>query len=114
MSDVLTTGMRFRTLNINLLRAWHRLDDYNREVLAIEIDTVHVANVDTSLPALRVKRVLESVIEWRGKPTQIRIDNGPEFLAGDLVDWCNANKIHLQYIQPGKPTQNDTGSEMIH
>lgn len=49
MSDVLTTGMRFRTLNI--------IDDYNREVLAIE--------VDTSLPALRVKRVLESVIEWK-------------------------------------------------
>jgi putative transposase len=90
MSDVLTTGMRFRTLNI--------IDDYNREVLAIE--------VDTSLPALRVKRVLESVIEWRGKPTQIRTDNGPEFLAGELVSWCEQNRIHLQYIQPGKPTQN--------
>ena len=88
MSDVLTTGMRFRTLNI--------IDDYNREVLAIE--------VDTSLPALRVKRVLESVVEWRGKPTQIRTDNGPEFLAGELVSWCEQNKIHLQYIQPGKPS----------
>jgi putative transposase len=82
----------------------HRLDDYNREVLAIEADTAHVAGVDTSLPALRVKRVLESVIEWRGKPTQIRTDNGPEFLAGDLVDWCEQNRIHLQYIQPGKPS----------
>lgn len=90
MSDVLTNGMRFRTLNI--------IDDYNREVLAIEIDT--------SLPALRVKRVLESVIEWRGKPTQIRTDNGPEFIASYLVDWCEENTIHLQYIQPGKPTQN--------
>jgi len=90
MSDVLTSGQRFRTLNI--------IDDFNREALAIE--------VDTSLPAARVKRVLQAVIAWRGKPAQIRTDNGPEFIAGELSDWCSSNHIHLQYIQPGKPTQN--------
>jgi putative transposase len=90
MSDVLTSGKRFRTLNI--------IDDYNREALAIE--------VDTSLPAARVKRVLEEVIAWRGKPAQIRTDNGPEFIAAELSDWCESQQIHLQYIQPGKPTQN--------
>src|SRR5688500_18979837 len=90
MSDSLTTGKRFRTLNI--------IDDYNREVLCIE--------VDTSLPAARVKRVLQQVIAWRGKPTQIRTDNGPEFIASELFDWCQNQHIHLQYIQPGKPTQN--------
>lgn len=90
MSDVLMNGKRFRTLNI--------IDDYNREALAIE--------VDTSLPAARVKRVLQEVISWRGKPAQIRTDNGPEFIAGELALWCEKENIHLQYIQPGKPTQN--------
>jgi putative transposase len=90
MSDVLTNGKRFRTFNI--------IDDYNREALAIE--------VDTSLPAARVKRVLQEVISWRGKPAQIRTDNGPEFIAGELALWCEKENIHLQYIQPGKPTQN--------
>lgn len=90
MSDVLISGKRFRTLNI--------IDDYNREALAIE--------VDTSLPAARVKRVLQEVISWRGKPAQIRTDNGPEFIAFELSAWCEKEYIHLQYIQPGKPTQN--------
>jgi putative transposase len=89
-SDVLTSGKRFRTLNI--------IDDCNREALSIE--------VDTSLPAARVKRVLEEVIAWRGRPAQIRTDNRPEFIAAELFDWCEAQQIHLQYIQPGKPTQN--------
>jgi putative transposase len=90
MSDVLISGKRFRTLNI--------IDDYNREALAIE--------VDTSLPAARVKRVLQEVIAWRGKPAQIRTDNGPEFIAFELSEWCENEQIYLQYIQPGKPTQN--------
>jgi putative transposase len=90
MCDVLMNGKRFRTLNI--------IDDYNREALAIE--------VDTSLPAARVKRVLQEVISWRGKPAQIRTDNGPEFIAFELSEWCKSQNIHLQYIQPGKPTQN--------
>jgi len=46
------------------------MDDYNRESLAIE--------VDTSLPSLRVIRVLERLVEYRGKPEAIRVDNGPE------------------------------------
>ncbi len=62
MGDVLMNGKRFRTLTI--------IDDYNREALAIE--------VDTSLPADRVKRVFQEVISRRGKPAQIRTDNGPE------------------------------------
>ena len=90
MSDALVSGRRFRTLNL--------IDDYNREALAIEIDT--------SLPSERVIRVLEKVIFWRGKPTQVRVDNGPEFISNKLMQWCEANDIKLVYIQPGKPTQN--------
>ena len=36
-------------------------------------------------------------------PKQIRLDNGPELLAGEFVDWCDENEIELAYIQKGKP-----------
>jgi len=90
MSDALVDGRKFRVLNV--------IDDFNRESLAIE--------VDTSLPARRVIRVLERIIARRGKPTCIRTDNGPEFISHLLQEWCESNRIRLVYIQPGKPTQN--------
>jgi putative transposase len=90
MSDSLSDGRLLRTFNV--------LDDYNREGLGIE--------VDLSLPSGRVIRSLEQIIEWRGKPGAIRLDNGPENIAQSLVDWANGKRITLIYIQPGKPTQN--------
>jgi len=90
MCDSLVDGRRFRLLNI--------IDDYNRESLAIEIDT--------SLPALRVIRTLQRLIETRTKPQSIRVDNGPEFISDKLQQWCDDQKIRLQFIQPGKPVQN--------
>ncbi len=90
MSDALQSGRKLRTFNL--------IDDFNREVLAIEIDT--------SLPAERVIRVLEQVIDWRGIPKRIRVDNGPEFISVKLAAWCEERGIQLQFIQPGKPTQN--------
>lgn len=90
MSDSLVDGRRFRLFNV--------LDDFNRESLAIE--------VDTSMPSLRVIRVLNRIIEQRGKPANLRSDNGPEFISHLLQQWCEDNGITLQYIQPGKPTQN--------
>ena len=62
MADRLGDGRAFRLLNV--------LDDYNLEGLGIE--------VDFSLSADRVIRSLNRIIEWRGKPESIRVDNGPE------------------------------------
>jgi len=90
MCDSLVDGRRFRLLNI--------IDDYNRESLVIEIDT--------SLPAMRVIRTLNRLIETRSKPKVIRVDNGPEFISDRLKQWCDEQKIALQFIQPGKPSQN--------
>lgn len=90
MSDALAQGRRFRTLNV--------IDDCNREALAIEIDL--------SLPAARVTRVLERLVELHGTPAQIRMDNGPEFVSITLADWAEKHSVHLEFIQPGKPTQN--------
>jgi len=90
MSDALTDGRKFRTFNL--------IDDFNREVLAVE--------ADTSLPAKRVVRVLERVIWERGKPSFIRVDNGPEFISSTLGAFCKDQGIILQFIKPGKPMQN--------
>jgi putative transposase len=49
---------------------------------------------------------LNQIIEWRGKPDSIRVDNGPEYVSGKLVEWAEKRNICLQYIQPGKPQQN--------
>jgi putative transposase len=90
MSDSFAGGRPFRTLNI--------LDDFNREVVWIE--------VDTSLPAERVIRVLEMAAIGRGLPKQIRMDNGPELISGALTKWAEQKGVELVHIQPGKPAQN--------
>jgi putative transposase len=54
------------------LRLLNVLDDFNREGLGIE--------VDFSLPAERVVRSLNNIMEWRGKPMTIHIDNGFEYI----------------------------------
>ena len=74
------------------------IDDFNREALGIE--------VDFSLPSERVIRALDQIIAWRGKPSIIRADNGPELVSGRLMEWAAKHQIHIQHIQPGKPQQN--------
>jgi putative transposase len=90
MSDGLFCGRRFRTFNV--------VDDFNREALAIEIDL--------SLPAQRVIRVLERLVSWRGQPQKLRMDNGPEFISIALAQWAEEHGVELEFIKPGKPTQN--------
>lgn len=57
-------------------------------------------------PAPRVTRVLDRVSLVRGYPDQIRVDNGPEFISMALADWADEHDVELEFIQPGKPTQN--------
>ena len=90
MSDSLSNGRTFRTLNI--------IDDFNREALWIE--------VDTSLPAERVVCVLEGLLLGRATPKQIRMDNGPELISQRFENWAKQKQIELIHIQPGKPAQN--------
>ena len=74
------------------------IDDFNREGLTID--------VDFSLPAERVVRALDRVIEWRGKPAVLRCDNGPEYVSKTLELWAKERDIHLEFIQPGNLQQN--------
>ena len=90
MSDSLVNGRKFRTLNV--------MDDCSREALAIE--------VDTSISSKRVIRVLERIIQQRGKPQVIRVDNGPEYTSKEFELWAKDQQIEIRYIQPGRPMQN--------
>jgi putative transposase len=90
MHDSLVSGRTFRTLNV--------IDDFNREALTIEIDT--------SLPAARVVRVLDALAAWRGYPQRLRSDNGPEFISSKLDEWAEKNGVLLDFIELGKPAQN--------
>jgi putative transposase len=90
MSDSLTDGRRIRVFNV--------IDDYNREAL--------MTKVGISFPAQRVTRLLNQLLEERGKPNYIRCDNGTEFTAKDFIGWADYNNVKIIFIQPGKPTQN--------
>jgi len=90
MSDSLYSGRRFRVLNI--------IDDYNREALWMEIDT--------SIGSQSLVEVMSLLIRESGKPLQVRVDNGPEFISSNFTHYCNKHNIEIKYIQPGKPTQN--------
>lgn len=72
---------------------WHQC----REGLGIEIDF--------SLPAERVVRPLNQIIEWRGAPGTILAVHGPEYVSGTHREWAENRGITLAYIQPGKPQQ---------
>jgi len=67
MHDQLEDGRSFRLLNI--------LDDFNRDGLGIE--------VDFSIPAERVIRTLDHLIEWSGKPNRIR--HGHKYTIGTIA-----------------------------
>jgi putative transposase len=88
--DNLASGRKFRTLNL--------MDGFTRESPRIE--------VDTSLPGLRVVRVLEEVARQRGYPQAIQVDNGPEFISRVVDQWAFKHSVELHFIAPGKPTEN--------
>lgn len=90
MSDALWDGRRFRTFNV--------IDDFNREALAVEIDT--------GISARRVVRILDQIAVWRGLPAKIRFDNGPELTALAVADWAEENGVELAFIKPDCPMQN--------
>jgi DNA-binding LytR/AlgR family response regulator len=59
-----------------------------------------------SLPSRRVVRILTELVALHGRPSAVRVDNGPEFTAQPFVDWCAEHGVATHYIQPGKPDQN--------
>ena len=90
MADQLYDGQRFRLLTL--------VDNHTRESLAL-----HVAQ---RVRGMDVVKVLERVVDDRGRPGSIRVDNGPEFISKDLDLWAYWNGVKLDFSRPGKPTDN--------
>ena len=86
----LATGRMVRILSV--------VDAYTRECLALE--------ADTSLGSGRMTRVLERVITERGRPENVRSDNGPEFTSRCMLGWAADWNVGLVHIQPVRPMQN--------
>lgn len=88
--DVLADGRRIRLFTL--------VDDFSRECRALE--------VDTSLSGQRVSRILEALRLADRLPGTIVCDNGTEFTSKAMLKWSMDKGIKLNFIEPGKPTQN--------
>lgn len=90
MHDYLLTKRKVRLLTIE--------DRVSREGLAVD--------PDFSIRSRRVIRTLDEIAELRGYPTRLRVDNGPENIAGAMLQWSVDHNVLLHFIDPGKPAQN--------
>jgi putative transposase len=90
VADSLSDGRRIRVLTV--------IDSFTRECLALKIAR--------SLPASSVTEALEHVIEKRGQPRTIQVDNGTEFTSKHFDAWAYCRGIEVDFIRPGKPIDN--------
>jgi putative transposase len=90
MSDELYNGQRIKLLTL--------VDNFTRESLVIE--------VSDRLGGQRLVEVLMQVVQEKGLPKTIKVDNGPEFTSKILDQWAYLNGVELDFIRPGKPTDN--------
>jgi putative transposase len=88
--DVTVDGRILKLLNV--------IDEYTRECPAIV--------VGRSIDADRVVACLDRLSIERGAPAYVRFDNGPEFIAAAVADWCRFNAVGSVFIDPGCPWQN--------
>jgi putative transposase len=88
--DTTADGRTLKMLNV--------IDEFTREALAIE--------VDRSIDADGVVDVLDRLALTQGAPHYVRFDNGPEFVAHAVSDWCRFNGAGSLFIDPGSPWQN--------
>jgi putative transposase len=90
-SDVTSCGRHIRFFNV--------IDEFTRTALAII--------PRRSFKASDVVAMLEDIIAETGTaPTYVRCDNGPEFTAAALIEWCNTAGVDTAFIDLGSPWQN--------
>ena len=88
--DETADGRPVKILNVS--------DEFTREALA--------TNAARRITAAGTMAVLDQIREHRGAPQFLRMDNGPEFIADTLRDWCKEQNIKANYCDPGSPWQN--------
>lgn len=87
--DQLVNGRAFRILTV--------VDKYSRESILLEADF-----------ALNGQRVVEAFNKLGDHPLPqaITVDNGTEFTSRALDEWAYHRGVQLDFIRPGKPTEN--------
>ncbi len=90
--DSCASGQKLKLLTV--------VDEWTRECLARE--------VGARINSTRVIEVLSRLMSLHGRPTYLRSDNGPEFVATRVKAWLKASGVQTTYIEPGKPWQNGT------
>jgi putative transposase len=80
------------------LKLLNIVDEFTRECPAIV--------VERSIDADLVVATLDRLACERGAPAFVRFDNGPEFIAHAVADWCRFNDVGSIFIDPGSPWQN--------
>jgi putative transposase len=89
--DTTSDGRTLKMLNV--------IDEFTRECLTIE--------VHRTIGADDVVKILDRLVLERGMaPGFVRFDNGPEFIAHAVADWCRFNRTASIFIDPGSPWQN--------
>ena len=88
--DQLSTGRKFRVLTI--------IDKWHRQCVAL--------SADFALTGQSVVDALNVIALERQLPFAITVDHGTEFTSKVLDEWCYMRGVKLDFIRPGKPTEN--------
>ena len=87
-----------QTVDGRAVKVCNILDEFTRESLA--------GVVERSIDSDAVVAALEGLVDQRGAPEYLRMDNGPEMTAHVLTDWCERSRTGTVFIDPGAPWQN--------
>ena len=90
VSDSLANSRRIKCLTV--------ADDFSHE--CVDIAT------DFGISGQYVTRLLDRAALFRGYPSVVRTDNGPEFTSRAFMGWAQTHGIRHILIQPGRPMQN--------
>lgn len=90
MHDRLADGRSYRTFNV--------IDVFSRQCLRVL--------VGTGFRSADVIAALDVLIARHGCPEAITCDNGSEFTSRSFDAWAYDRGVAIDYIMPGKPTQN--------
>jgi len=81
-----------------MLKMLNGTDEFTREWI--------VMRMDRSCDCDQLLLELDRAVMDRGAPSYLRMDNGPEFIARALRDWCRFSGTGTAFIEPGSPWQN--------
>jgi len=88
--DQMANGRKFRVLTV--------IDKWHRACVALQ--------ADFALTGQSVVEALQEVAQTRELPHAITVDHGTEFTSKVLDEWCYQRGVKLDFIRPGKPTEN--------